>query len=438
MEIIVSNVSDYYWPVMAMLPAAASAGWEKASLELGHYALYWGSGEKLVVAECAPAHNLVREICARLGYGETVLTTPGGSGQNLFEKIVNDGPLMEKMGEMALKGADFLTWGLTPGMAGLAEKLGYGAGFAQSLWLHGVAGSKCGARALFAGSALDGEPLMPEGSIAENLAEAASEADRLLMDGGGAVVKSDMGASGWGMVILDDGRKGAPGILKRLKIAARAMPELKTGLLAVERYVPGKGGGLDSASVQCRLRGSGGWEALFMARHLRGRERRSGEGYGPTGAALGRGALPGPLRNALLRASSVVCEKLSELGYSGIAGLDFALENGERPRLVEINARRTTLTSGAQLARRLYGERWEESASIRFLEKGSFPARTLGGLGRELKNTLYPSVHSDGSEGGWLPLPLPGEKGREDSFSGAIAVARDPEETERIANLLGG
>lgn len=438
MEIIVSNVADFYSPVTELLPAHAAAYWQKASFGLGQYALYWGGGEKLVVVECEPAASLVAEICARAGYARAEVRVPGGRGRTLLEKITGDGSLMETMADMAEEGADLAVWGRTGGMDGLAGMLGYRDCGAGPGWLHAAAGSKCGARLLFAGSKVDGEPLMPEGTTAENLAEAASEAGRLLSAGWGAVVKSDMGTAGYGMVFFEPGRKTGPGILRRLKLAARGMPELEAGLVAVERFVPDEGGRMTSASVQCELSGREGWKICFTASHHRGNSPPRGLATGPAEAGMGRGALPRTVRERLACAASVVCEKLCGLGYAGVAGMDFALEGGEGPRLLEINARRTTLTAGAELARWLYGSGWEEKASVRFHETGSLPRRTLDGLSRALRETLYPAVLPGGGTGGWLPLPAPGERGREDFFTGAVAVAPGPDEASMISDLLRG
>jgi hypothetical protein len=284
--------------------------------------------------------------------------------------------------------------------------------------------------------------MLPEGGVTSGQAEARLEeaaglVQRLAVDGE-VVVKADLSTSGVGQVRIPQGSYGVKELSRRLEFSARGAPELTAWPVIVERwYAPREvterwcgphavterwraggqgGGGSDSCSAQCVADGGGGAELKFVALH----GPAGGAGAGAQGftAALGASAVGGQRAGEIGRVAVALGREMSAWGYGGVFGLDLVFDEQGGVKLLEVNARRTTLSAGGELL--ALAARDFEDPVVLFFEglKPGKGAREWSAYKGLLSKLLFPI---EGRREGWVPLPLLRFDGDEASGQGAMA-----------------
>jgi hypothetical protein len=141
------------------------------------------------------------------------------------------------------------------------------------------------------------------------------------------------------------------------------------------------------------------------------------------GAVVGDGALPSDLEQSLGFLGGIVGEQARTDGYRGPLTIDAIVDRGRRINLLEINARRTTVTHCYSLRRSLFGETRPgaiascESVRVRGIELDSYA---------RVRCRLRPiSYRSDSRSGVLVSHFTPQSKSDRDARLSLVAVDRD-------------
>lgn len=215
-------------------------------------------------------------------------------------------------------------------------------------WTVNSFGSKAGIRELVSRiNRPDGAVSMPEGFMASGLEEIAARALELYRDKGGAVIKTNKGHAGAGVIILRAGDLPLDASLARADLMRCLSAEKywRDFPAVIEDYVDldaSCSGG--SPSIEYRIDEQGTAHCLYPCAM-----RVSREGVFQ-GVEISAEALPPKVNSEMRRIGDVVAKAYSESGYRGYFDIDFMLARDGRLFLGESNVRRTGGTHAYHLA----------------------------------------------------------------------------------------
>lgn len=374
MDLVISNVVDAYRENMALIPDPALRAHELLdSFCLAERALLWAGDSKLVVTSLPVPQAQVDYLRQAMGYRALEALAPREPGDSLCDDILRERDLFERI-VASLRGhhVRLISFVARPQVYAVADAL-RAEGLAVStpecppagtLSVQAELDSKAGFRRFFSSIQPRVPGLrLPEGDVAQDVAEAARLADRLLSRGKGCICKPNNSQGGVGFLKLRPGEvRGSAarrrGEIRRLLAAA---PAMASDVIVVEELIEmdtSAGGG--SPSIEMRIPADPGRDVEFM--YLCG-QLLTADGYF-YGADMHANVVQPAQQQALEAAGAAVAREIRALGYVGIFDMDLVVGRDGQIYAVEINTRRTGCTHAHEAAEAVFGPRYWERAAV--------------------------------------------------------------------------
>ncbi len=389
---IVSNFAEAHRDFLNRSPAPANGGAPLATQEAYHAdrTLLWAGDPKLVIVSYPIPHaNYLFEL---LGYARTSHAAPQNPSDCLSRDILDDEALLRRL--IAHAGPDkmlqLVPYAVTPEFCALAEALRREHGLRvllpehpqpHAIWLRDFIDTKTGTS--------------PSRQVAAQRRRPAARGPFLPRFGAGGahralvyprrqacIAKPDTGESGIGSVVV---RPGDIASEQEALTLLKQQPYWGRDLIVVEEYcasdlpvspsvevfVPPLHNGEPAVTYVCEqlFRGLGEFSGVIVSAELRERPW-----YGPC-----------------VDSALTIARQLQRRGYAGHFDLDAVVDGDGRPRLLEINARRTGGTHVHDFATFAFGPDYLERVALLSWESiHSAGITDYTGLRTALDDLLYP------------------------------------------------
>ncbi|MDI9547423.1 MAG: hypothetical protein QM346_07450 [Chloroflexota bacterium] len=390
---IVSNFAEAHRDFLNRSPAPANGGAPLATQEAYHAdrTLLWAGDPKLVIVSYPIPHaNYLFEL---LGYARTSHAAPQNPSDCLSRDILDDEALLRRL--IAHAGPDkmlqLVPYAVTPEFCALAEALRREHGLRvllpehpqpHAIWLRDFIDTKAGFHHLAGRWLPNAGDLLPEAHFCHDLAQAARIVRWFTLEGKACIAKPDTGESGIGSVVV---RPGDIASEQEALTLLKQQPYWGRDLIVVEEYcasdlpvspsvevfVPPLHNGEPAVTYVCEqlFRGLGEFSGVIVSAELRERPW-----YGPC-----------------VDSALTIARQLQRRGYAGHFDLDAVVDGDGRPRLLEINARRTGGTHVHDFATFAFGPDYLERVALLSWESiHSAGITDYTGLRTALDDLLYP------------------------------------------------
>jgi len=254
----------------------------------------------------------------------------------------------------------------------------------KSLWTVKYLDSKSGFREAVNKIKGDNKINLPQGFICRDIEEADKISKWFLRSGKSCVLKANFGESGWGLKVLRDRAKIEGEDAYRDDIWTNT-------IIVVEEYINRDtevAGGSPSVEILVNKEGA-------QITYICGQTVDSFGSF--EGVSLGKNILECKDLAELKRLGLILGKEYWKLGYRGYFDLDTVVEKKSRNiYLIETNTRRTGGTHTYDIAKRLFGSKWEEKSFL--ISNDQFPysrkIKTPEAIFDRLDNILYPKKTS--------------------------------------------
>lgn len=362
-SVVLANVAEFYEPLVRQLDSVSRSGWDAACARTASLAVMWGGDSKLVITPHVLDPIFVRDINEIAGAQHVTCVAPRDRS-GLSNAVARDTAIFADVRALLREGSTLRAWAWTPSLCALRDLLQTAEhpvasefSRADALWVAAYLDSKSGFRdAIMRDPELRVLLDMPEGWICTDIETAAGAASAWIDAARGAVVKADGGAGGIGTVVLPPSVP-SDRVPHLLRVAARLCPPLAAGPIVVEEMVKRRQRSARPVSVCGSIESSG----VLISGHASLVVTASGRYLG---ASVGRGVLDNQLRTRLSMIASRVGSLACDLGYSGPFGIDALVDDDERLRCIELNARRTLVTHLYDVAAALLGSNWWDHIAL--------------------------------------------------------------------------
>lgn len=257
---------------------------------------------------------------------------------------------------------------------------------------------------------------IPEGYICSSIEELENKINHFVSNKRDFVIKADQGESGWGLIISRNNQIST----KEIIVQVKSETIWSNGPYIVEEFVEPNvsiGDGSPSAEVNVT-------DSDIRTTYLCGQIVNNGEFQG---TVIGKSVLTEEISIKISKSAMIIGKHFQSLGYRGIFDIDYVISKENGVFAVETNARRTGGTHVYDLARRLFGDdfqnhylisndHFEYSGSIKTIEE--IFARTSGFL--YSKNT---------NEGVIVTLINP-----KDNILGYVAIGADDNRSKKLSD----
>lgn len=366
-------------------------------LTLSQRAFFYGGDDKIIITPQRVPEELISRNAALCGFSNVQNVCPTEPAIALSRAASKDRPLIKLLVRTLSKTESviFLSYAATPAFRRFLEEIGKEGVQAVAeegsvtfpSWILEYLDSKLGFRIEMQRLAtINRHILIPEGFVARNAKEALSMAEWFYTKDRSAVIKVNFGESGWGLWVLKTkAYPNAAAIRKAFRSQALSDPVWKGTLCIVEEFIePDEdiAGGSPSAEL---FIGNDGPRITYCCGQL----LDNGQFFG---IEMGKGVLSRRVKGVLERIALAIGNRYHELGYRGFCDIDFVVAKNGDLYAVETNPRRTGGTHIYDLARRLFGDSWENERY--FLSHDSFQYGTdvlsAENLFKILESLLFP------------------------------------------------
>jgi hypothetical protein len=209
------------------------------------------------------------------------------------------------------------------------------------------------------------EEIIPEGFICKDKKEALDVAKWFYKSKRSCVLKVNYGESGWGLIIAK--RSNFNSILnleKELKKRLNFNLIWNNTLIVVEEFIKSNMNvERDSPSVEIFVDNSGP-KITYSCGQLLVDQKEF------VGVVMGKDFFNANINSKLHKISSAIGKEYWKLGYRGFFDIDFVVSSQGKPYVIETNMRRTGGTHVFDIAKTIFGQKWEEKAY--FISQDSF------------------------------------------------------------------
>ncbi len=340
---VVSNFAEAHRDFLNRSPASTNGSAPLATLEAHHAdrTLLWAGDPKLVIVSYPIPH--AGDLCQLLGYAGTSHAAPQNPSHRLSRDILADHALLQRLIAHAgpAKTLQLAPYAVTPEFCDLAETLRDEHGLRillpehphpHAVWLRDFVDTKAGFHHLAGRWLPNAGGLLPEAHFCRDLAQAARIVRWFNLEGRACIVKPDTGESGIGSVVIKPGdivsEQDALTLLRRQPYWGRDLIVVEEYSASeppispsVEVFVPPLHAGQPAVTYVCEqlFRGLGEFSGIIVSAELRER----------------------PWYGQCVDSALTIARQLQRRGYAGHFDLDAVVAADGRPRLLEINARRT-------------------------------------------------------------------------------------------------
>jgi len=359
--------------------------------------LLWEGDDKIVITPFAISPLLFEHNIKALGLKNCLNLFPKDVNINLSNAIIKDKPLMKKL-MSAIKdnpGIRISPYAVTRSFIDLTEcfrreNLDFiveERPYKNSDWTVQFLDSKIGSRVEI-DKIKDKNINTPKSVICRSKKEAIDVAEWFYKNNDSFVVKANFGEGGWGtLIIKKDDRKSWDEVSTKIKGEFTNDSIWGDGLIIVEEYITAERGissGCPSSELFLSEKGP---RITYLC------DQVVTEAGNFLGVALGKNALGKKVKDKINKASILVGKRFWELGYRGFFDIDFVLSKKDgTPYIIETNMRRTGGTHIFDVARLIFGNKWEEKIFVLSQDSFSYGKKLLSEkvISGKMKNILFP------------------------------------------------
>jgi hypothetical protein len=363
--VVVANTAEAFLSLLERYEDPPRRRLIEAEHRLGDRAAFWGGADKIVVTSYPATHAAYAE---QLGYSALVNVWPENPTPRLSLDMLHDRVLNTRLRELAPPGTKVLLSPYTVSDELLHLVAEWSAGGVQVSSpeipaANGIAigrrfDTKSGFREMCVDWAIECDAIrLPPGVICPSKAVAAAAASAFLSSGRTVICKADRGEAGIGLHWVREADRDA--------IEARLNQDAAFGSdpIVVEEVVAERGTpGFSSPSVEVCVLPSGETAVTYSCM-----QRFDGHGSFE-GVVIGREVMRGRLVREIERAALFVGSRLRQRGYVGYFDLDFVLDAGGVPYMVEANVRKTGGTHAHDAATFLIGRDYAARVTVLSLD----------------------------------------------------------------------
>ena len=337
--------------------------------------LFWESDNKVIITPYPIQDSLVNKSI-EFGFSNIKNLTPSKIGISLSRAIMADSSLWNSIVKIIRNnpGIKISSYSVTEEFLILAKNLKKkNLDFSvsekpelNSEWTISYLDSKVGFRTeMLRVQSFLKEEIIPEGFICEDKKEALDVAKWFYKNKRSCVLKVNYGESGWGFIIAE--RSNFNSILdleKKLKKRLSSDLIWNNTLIVVEEFIIPNvkiGGGSPSFEV---FVSDSGFKITYGCGQLLVDQKEF------VGVAMGKDFFDANINSKLRKISSVIGKEYWKLGYRGFFDIDFVISSQGKPYVIETNTRRTGGTHVFDIAKMIFGQKWEEKAY--FISQDSF------------------------------------------------------------------
>jgi len=433
--ILVANTAEAFKGVL-IKDKDTKAGAEriKHELTLSQRAFFWESDDKIVVTPHlipVPLFELNKRIC---GFKNVANVAPLVGDIELSNAIARDKQLRGLITKEA-RGNPQLTmspYAITKDFLEMSGQFSIQTKERppnKSLWTVAYLDSKAGFRAEMLKLATEHKEIkVPQGFVAQDATEALLMAEWFYENGQSSILKANFGESGWGIAILKVESYSSLSVFrKQVRKILQSNVIWQDTSIVVEQFIEpdaSVAGGSPSTEVFV------GEEGISLLYHCGQLLNRFG---GFLGVEIGKGALSETLARKLMKIGNIIGKWYWELGYRGFFDIDFVVSKDGGIYVAETNTRRTGGTHTYDLARHLFGNKWENEAYL--LSHDSFRYQKKRMDAEKILQQVSPLIYPMNSEQKGVIVTLISEWS---PVMGYIVVASNPDEGRELQKRLFG
>lgn len=396
--IIIANIAEAFEDALMRVKSQKERA-KKVQIEhnLCDRTLLWEGDNKIVITPFAISPLLFEHNIKALGFKNCLNLFPKDVNINLSNAIIKDKSLMKKLMSVIEDnpGIRISPYAVTQSFIDLAEcfkmeNLDFiveERPYKNSDWTVQFLDSKIGSRVEI-DKIKDKNINTPKSVICRSKKEAVDVAEWFYKNNNSFVVKANFGEGGWGtLIIKKDDRKSWDEVSTKIKGEFTNDSIWDDGLIIVEEYITAERGissGCPSSELFLSEKGP---RITYLC------DQVVTEAGNFLGVALGKDALDEKVKDKINKASILVGKRFWELGYRGFFDIDFVLSKEDgTPYIIETNMRRTGGTHIFDVARLIFGDKWEEKTFILSQDSFSYGEKLLSEkvILEKMKNILFP------------------------------------------------
>lgn len=228
---------------------------------------------------------------------------------------------------------------------------------------------------------------VPESVVCRNQKEAVDVVLWFYENNNSCVLKANLGESGWGAVFIKkEYFKNSVEVKKYIKNEFQLDSIWDNELILVEKYkVPGKkiSGGSPSSELFLSEKGA---KITYLCDQIIGSK---GDFFG---VALGNDLMNSGAISLIRKISLKIGRRFWRLGYRGFFDIDFVLSDNNIPYIIETNMRRTGGTHVYDVAKRIFGNKWENDCFVISQDNFNYGKKKLDEkqIIAKMKELVYP------------------------------------------------
>lgn len=331
-------------------------------LSLSDRIILWENDNKIVITPKPIPTSLLERNIKNLGFTNIKNIFPCKVAENISREIINNKNIWDKVVKIIKNnpGINLSPYSITNSFLTLINKLSElklkfnvnEKPCENNEWLISYLDSKIGSRTeinKIKSSAIK----TPESFICKNIKEAINIARWFWNSNRSCVLKTNFGESGWGVMILR--RKNykfmedlSDEILKKFNMDAIWS---KHSML-IEEYIDPIDAEYKFPSAELYLADKD-FKVTYICNQI---INEDGEFIGIT---IGRNLMNKSVKSKILKISYQIGKKFWKLGYRGFFDIDFIISRNGTPFPIETNMRRTGGTHVYDVAKTLFGKKWE-------------------------------------------------------------------------------
>lgn len=379
-SIIVPNIYDFNRSGMtSVLSDISQKRWRDVGNALSDMCLYWSADDKFIISP-RPIDPAFIDFTSRLlGCQQTIVRSPKRD-TDLIEDLIADQELLDELVNFGANSnsVNLLNWGATEGIYHLWRLLEHRGLSIQArdlpsrdcYWCVIYFDSKAGFRHFYERTMISAPKIaMPEGFICSSVRSIIEFVRYFFHKNGGCVIKANHGVNGVGIISLEPkwSRHSDEMLLHYIRNQVEeAEMFFSEGPIVVEELIKTNQIDIDKATVA---------GSVFMNAYIDADGQTSIIGCGSElrdrtnhyiGAQMGRYSYAELFALELEPFVQHIGDLMAKCGYRGHFGLDFLINNGGRPIVLELNPRRCSESPIFDLAHHLYGTNWRSTHSVIF------------------------------------------------------------------------
>ncbi|MDP2947894.1 MAG: hypothetical protein Q8N88_07300 [Nanoarchaeota archaeon] len=392
-EIIISNGAEAFRNILEKIKDEKEKS-HRILIEhsLCQRAFFWNNDNKVVITPYPIESAFLKANSAILGYRNIKNISPRKINLSLCEALIKDKIAFKNLVAIikANQNISITPYAITDEFLSFIYKLReLNLKFKvpelpklNSLWTVEYLDSKSGFReTLYKIQVKNKNIKLPQGFICKDINEANQVGQWFLNNKRSCIFKSNFGESGWGLKIL---KKNHAETIEKLTNKESIWNNM---LIIVEEYInPDINLGGGSPSIEVLIRKTGPKVTYICGQIV--------DDFGSfKGVSLGNDIFDAKTVVQLKRSGMIIGKEYWEMGYRGYFDIDAVISKDKKEiYLIETNTRRTGGTHVYDIARKIFGKKWEKESYLISNDQFCYGKKVLplNVVFDKIKNLLYP------------------------------------------------